>query len=213
MTGSDVAQRRTASEVAPAARTTVPPLNAPPSTRTLPERPPLADKAGAPVLVKLPPPLAVRLAQLLWILSFAVGASAVVYLFIIRKAQLPEILELVRSVDATRAGGTYDTAADIVFWCIFGGAVTVLFVQITFLVAFSNRRPNTRWWLLGTLFLQTIVLLFARELVAMGDRGRPVELLLLIQLGLALLGLGFSVLGSALRWTARKHDVRRGPAT
>lgn len=214
MTGSDVAQRRPDEQAAAATlQPVVPPLEATANSRALPERPALHDKAGAPVLVKLPPPLSVRSAQLWWILSFAVGASAVVYLFIIRKAQLPEMAELIRSVDDTRAAGTYDIAADIVFWCIFGGAVAVLFLQIAFLVAFSNRRPNMRWWLLGTVFLQAVVLLFARELVAMGDRGRPVELLLLIQIGLALLGLAFSVLPGAIRWTARQHDIRRGPAT
>ena len=214
MTGSDLTHRHSGARAVVPQPGVVPRLQAPPTaTRTAPERPPLPERGTAPVLVKLPPPFSVRLAQLSWILSFAVGASAVVYMFIIRQAQLPEIEKLVKIVDETRAAGTYGVAADIVFWSVFGGAVAVLFVQIAFLVAFSNRRPNTRWWLFGSLFLQTVVLLFARELVAIGDRGRPVELLLLVQLGFALLGLAFSVLPPALRWTARKHDIRRGPAT
>ncbi len=226
MMGSDVARKdgKAARTTQPAVRISqpvarasqspvVPPLEPPPTpARALPERPKLGDKEHPPVLVKLPPPFTVRVAQLSWILSFAVSACAVVYLFIIRKAQLPDIANLVKKVDDTRPEGTIDSATDIVFWAVFGGVVAVLFVQIAMLVAFSNRRPHVRWYLLATLFVQSVVLVFARELVAIGDRGRPAELLLIIALGLALLGMGFSVLPPALRWTARRHDVRRGPA-
>ena len=50
-------------------------------------------------------------------------------------------------------------------------------------------------------------------MVAIGEHGVVLERMLLIQLGLAVLGLLCSLLPQALRWTARKYDVRRGPVT
>ncbi|MGP3535707.1 hypothetical protein ACTU3I_12995 [Microbacterium sp. RD1] len=181
--------------------------------RAAPARPSLADKAAAPVLVKKPAPVSVRASQLAWVLSLAAGAVAVVYLFIIRQQQLPEIVTAIRAVDDTRADATYDAAADIVFWVVFGAFVAMWLVQVTLLVSFSNRRPNTRWWLLGTVLFTGLAFLACREMVAIGDRGVPLVRILLLQLGLAVLGLLLAALPGALRWTARKHDVARAPGS
>lgn len=178
--------------------------------RAAPARPSLSDKEAAPVLVKLPAPASVRLSQLSWVLSLAVSAVAVVYLFIIREPQLPEIVGVIKGVDESRADATYDTAADIVFWSVFGVLVALWLVQVTLLVSFSNRRPHIRWWLLGTALLQGGVFLVCRELVAVGERGIPLERVLLLALALAVVGLLFATFPRALRWTARKHDVVRG---
>jgi hypothetical protein len=175
--------------------------------RAAPARPSLSNKAAAPVLVKLPAPASVRLSQLCWVLSLAVGAAGIVYLFIIRQQQLPEIVGVIKGVDGTRADATYETAADILYWSVFGALVGIVLVQIALLVSFSNRRPKMRWWLLGTTLLLGAVFLVCRELVALGDRGVPLVRVLLIQLGLAVLGLLFGALPRALHWTARKHDV------
>ncbi len=191
-------------------RSPAPPPYEPPPKAAKPERPALYDKAAAPVMVKMPPPAAVRLAQISWVLSLVVGAIAVGYLFIIRQSIDPDIEAIVREVDTTRPSETISSAADIVFWCVFGAMVTVLLVQITTLVSFNNRRNNARWWMLGILVFLAVTVLAARQFVAVGDRGVPLDRLLLIQLGLSALGLLFSVIPAALRWTARKHDVRRG---
>lgn len=161
-------------------------------------------------MVKLPAPVSVRLSQLCWVLSIATGAVGVVYLFVIRQPQMPEIVALIRGVDGSRADETYQTAADIIFWTVFGAMVAILLCQITFLVSFSNRRPHTRWWLLGTVLLQGVVFLICREMVAVGDRGAPLISVMLIQLGLAVIALLVSTLRKALRWTARRVDVQRG---
>lgn len=178
--------------------------------RDPPPRPSLAEKTAAPVLVKLPAPFVVRASQILWILSVVTGGAAVVYMFVIRQAQLPDIVERIRAVDGSRAASTYTFAADIVFWTVFGATVTLIALQIMFLVSFANRRPHTRWWLFGSLIVQTAVYLLAQELVAMGERGVPLQQLLRAELALGLLGLLFGVLPPALRWTARRHDVRHG---
>lgn len=191
-------------------RSPAPPPYEPPAKAAKPERPALHDKAAAPVMVKMPPPAGVRLAQICWVLSLVVGAIAVGYLFVIRQSIDPDIEAIVREVDASRPAETVSTAADIVFWCVFGALVTVLLVQITSLVSFNNRRNNARWWMLGVLLLLAVTVLAARQFVAVGDRGVPLDRLLLIQLGLSGLGLLFSVIPAALRWTRRKHDIRRG---
>ncbi|MFD4420535.1 hypothetical protein ACFWN7_03395 [Agromyces sp. NPDC058484] len=176
-----------------------------------PERPPVANPNAAPVLVKLTPPFSVRMSQFCWILSFAVGGFTAVYFFLIRQDQLPLIADVVRGVSEGRSDETYETAADIVFWVVFGLLVAVLLTQITLLVSFMSRRPNIRWWQLGTLVVQLAVLLLSLELVAIGEQGRQLRLLLAAECGLVLLALLWSVLPGAMAWTARQHDIRRGP--
>lgn len=175
-----------------------------------PGRPTLTGKEAAPVLVKLPPPFVVRLSQIAWFLSLIAGGVSIVYLFVIRQAQLPDIEELVRTVDGSRADATYTTAADILFWAVFTPAVAIVLAQIALQVSFAGRRANVRWWQFGSILFQGGVFLIARELVVFGERGLPLERIMLIQLGLAALGLLISLLPPALKWTARKHDVRKG---
>ncbi|WP_295837989.1 hypothetical protein [uncultured Microbacterium sp.] len=213
--GSNELTRRSGASAPSAARSEVrrspaPPAYQPAAKPSAPERPALHDKAAAPVMVKMPPPAAVRFAQISWVLSLIVGAIGVGYLFIIRESLRPDIEALVRAVDDSRPAETVTTASDIVYWCVFGGLVAVLLVQVTSLVSFNNRRNNARWWMLGILVFQTIVFLAARQFVVLGERGIPLERVLLIQLGLSALGLLFSLIPAALRWTRRKHDIRRG---
>jgi len=154
----------------------------------------------------------VRFAQLFWILSFAVGAFAVVYFFIIREKQLPLIGDVVRGVAEGRSDETYTTAADIIFWSIFGTMLAILLIQITLMVSFMGRRPRVRWWQMATVLLQAVVVLLSLELVASGSDGEFLRQLLVIQLGLALLGLLVSTLPAAIAWSARGVDIRRGPS-
>lgn len=179
-------------------------------TGSAPGRPSLTGKDAAPVLVKLPPPVVVRISQVAWLTSLLAGGVAIVYLFVIRQAQLPEIADLVRAVDGSRADATYTTTADIIFWSIFTPLVAIVLAQVAMQVSFANRRPNVRWWQFGSILFQGGVFLLAREMVVFGDRGLPLERILLIQLGLAVFGLLISLLPPALRWTARRHDIRRG---
>ena len=181
-----------------------------PSARDAPARPPTGSPNAPPVLVKLTPPLSVRMSQLFWILSFAVGGFTAIYFFIIRQEQLPLIADLVRGVAEGRSDETYDTAADIVFWIVFGVMVGVLLVQITLLVSFMSRRPHMRWWQLATLGVQLVLLLLSTEWVALGERRDSLLFLLAAQAGLVLIALLFSTLPKAIRWSARQHDVRRG---
>lgn len=206
----------TASETSTVARTDVArtdgALVPAPTRASAPDRPSLTGKDAAPVLVKLPPPVLVRISQAAWLTSLLAGGVAIVYLFVIRQAQLPDIAALVRTVDGSRADATYATTADILFWSVFTPLVAIVLAQIAMQVSFANRRPNVRWWQFGSILFQGGVLLIARELVVFGDRGLPLERILLVQLALAVLGLLISLLPTALRWTARRHDIRRaGP--
>jgi hypothetical protein len=179
--------------------------------RDAPERPPVASPLAAPVLVKLTPPFSVRLSQVFWILSFAVGGFTAVYFFVIRQTQLPLIADVVRGVSEGRSDQTYETAAEIVFWVVFGLLVATLLTQITLLVSFMSRRPHVRWWQLATLVVQVLLLLLSMELVAVGEEGQQLRPLLAAECGLVVLALLWSVLPGAIAWSARQHDVRRGP--
>ncbi len=182
----------------------------PPASREAPARPPLASPNAAPVLVKKTPPFSVRMSQLFWVLSFAIGGFTTIFFFVIRQEQLPLIADLVRGVSEGRSEETYDAAADIVYWIVFGTMVAILLIQITLLVSFMSRRPHIRWWQLATLGIQLILLLLSTEWVALGERRESLLLLLAAQAGFVVLALLSSVMPKAMAWTARQHDIRRG---
>lgn len=174
-----------------------------------PNRPRLGSGNGAPVIVKVPPPVSIRFAQLMWVLSFAVGGFCVVYFFIIRQDQLPLIQDAVRAVDDTREKATYQSAADIIFWVCFGAMVTLLLAQITLFVSFMSRRPGIRWWQLTTFIVQLLLYLVVIQLAASGPQGALLRPALLLQCGLVLLALLLSTFSRGIAWTARRNDVRR----
>jgi hypothetical protein len=180
--------------------------------REAPRRPSVANGNDAPVMVTLTPPFEVRLSQFFWIVSFAVGAFSVVFLFIVRQELLPLIEEVARGVTDGRSDETYASAADILFWIVFGALVAVLLAQITLLVSFAGRRPNVRWWQLGTLALLALVVVLSPEWVALGSHGAQFQAMIAAQAGLVVLALLCSILPRAMSWSARRVDVRRGSA-
>lgn len=186
-------------------------VGTPAAAGSAPARPPVSRVSTAPVIVKIPPPFSVRLAQFLWIVAIAVAGFTAVYLFVIRQTQLPLIADIVRGVVPRRPEATYASAADIVFWCFFGALVAVVLAQITLLVSFMGRRPRIRWWQFATLVVQLVLLVLSAELIALGDRGEVLLPLLAIQCGLVALALLSSILPNAIAWSARQHDLRPAP--
>lgn len=184
-----------------------------PPPRKGPPRPSLKSENGAPVLVKTPPPFSIRTVQLLWVLSLVAGLFLTVYYFVIRDELLPLIADVARSAEAGRSDEAYEQTADIVFWIVFAIAVTTMLMQLTLLISFSSRKPRVRWWQLVSLLPLGFVLLLSPEWIAMGQRGESLQLLLGVQLGLAVLALLLSLLPGAFAWSTRQHDVRRGPVT
>ena len=175
-----------------------------------PERPSVLNGNAAPVVVKVPPPFAVRTCQFFWAINFVLAATAIVFFFVIREDQLPLIADAIRAVEADRPDETYDKAADIVYWSVFGVMIALLLVQITLMVSFMNRKPGTRWWQLVTLGAQLLLFGLGRELIAGGENEESIRQLLAGQIVAVTLALLISNLPSAIRWTARRHDVRRG---
>ncbi len=173
------------------------------------ERPNLDSPNGAPVIVKQPPPFLVRVSQLLWVLSLISGAVLVVYYFVVRETQLPLIIEAVRSVDGSRKDETYSRAADIIFWAVFWCLIALLFFQISLMVSFMNRKDGVRWWQFFTILGQLAIFALANEMVAKGDHGPMLRQMFMLQGGLALSALLISALPGPLRWTARRHDIRK----
>lgn len=180
-------------------------------SRELPARPTLASPNLPPVIVKATPPFSIRLSLFFWILSFAVGAFTAVYMFVIRQDLLPEITEVAKTVTAGREDATYERAADIIFWVVFGTLIAVLFTQITLLVSFMGRRRKVRWWQLMTFGVLGLLVLLSPEWVALGEKGQPLQPFLAAQAALVLLALLSSILPKAIAWSARGFDVRRGP--
>lgn len=163
------------------------------------------------MLIKATPPFTVRASEFFWILAFAMALFNIVYLFIIRKDLLPLISKAAEKIDKSRSTETYSTAADIVFWTVFGLLVAVLLLQITMLVSFMSRKPHVRWWQLVSLLLLLLATGISSSIIALGPQGKILEPLLLGQCALVLLALFFSILPPAMKWSARRHDIRRGP--
>lgn len=180
------------------------------TARSAPPRPALTGKESAPIIVKRPPPVSVGIAVIILVLSLVAGAVGVVYLFIIRETQLAEIVDAIKAVDSERADETYQLAADIIYWALFGGLAAIMLMQITFIVSFTNRRTRARWMIFASLLVLTALYVPAHEVVAVGERGAPLQQVLLLQLALGALGLAITLLPPALQWTARRHDVRGG---
>ncbi len=183
---------------------------APPERPERPERPSLRSENPPPVLVKQPPPISVRVCQLLWALSFAAGAVNVVYYFVVREDQLPLISDAIRAIDGSRVTETYESASDLVYWLAFAVMVGLLLVQITLLVSFMGRRRGVRWWQLATVLAQILLYAILAEMVAVGEHGVDLRQLMVAQCGLALMALLTSTLPRAIDWTAQQNDVRRG---
>ena len=176
-----------------------------------PERPTLQTFNYAPVVAQVPPPFAVRLAQLFWVLSIAVGSFAVVYAFIVRTEQVDLLTERVRGIAGERPEETLTAAADIVFWCLFATLVFVVLLQIVSGVSFSGRRKGARWWMLAALMVLALALGFGFELSEEGTEAAPLPLVVALQGALGVLALLFAIIPAAIRWTARRVDIRRGP--
>ncbi|WP_460774511.1 hypothetical protein [Microbacterium sp. GXF7504] len=173
----------------------------------VPARPSLAAPQGAPVLVKQRQPFSVALSRGVWVIGTVVGMCAATYLLIIRTAHLETVAERAKTVDGGRAADTYTQVAEIATWTLFGAIVSMLLVQVAAQVSYANRRANARWWMLGTIVFGVALYPVAAEMVAFGDRGRPLALLLAGHTALMLLGLLFSWLPGALRWTRRRVDI------
>lgn len=174
-----------------------------------PPRPALDPRVHPPVLIKRRPPVVVRFSQAFWILSIAVGVMALAYLLIIRSVHREDVAEFVRSIDPTRADATYLSVADVIIWSVFGAMTAILLIQVTGQVAYANRRPGVRWWMLGTLLAQIALFPLMSELVALGSRGQPLRVIVAVQIGCVLLGFLFALMPAALSWTASQHDVGR----
>ncbi len=158
-----------------------------------------------------PPPSLVRLSQLAWMAGMGVTGFMIVYMFIIRETQLPLLTDLIRAIDDTRAEETYATAADIIFWTLFGTLVVLAVTQIIMLMSMMNRRPGARWWQVGSLVVQTVAVGAVSEFLGSGERGELLRQAGPLGLGLGVLGLLISLLPPVLRWSAARVDVRRGP--
>ncbi len=183
-----------------------------PQSSDAPERPPVGSDNPPPVLVKhIPPPFSVRMSQLFWVLSLISGAIAVVFFFLIRTDQLPLIIDLIQEVDDTRSEATYERAADFFYWAVFAVMMGILLVQTTLLVSFMSRRKGTRWWQMATVIVESLLFALAYQIVAPGEKGAFLGQLFGLQSSLALIALIISTFPGAIAWTARGHDVLRGP--
>ncbi|WP_167042682.1 hypothetical protein [Salinibacterium sp. ZJ454] len=166
-----------------------------------PPRPEMSNRAPAPIPPTIPPPRAVKVSRVFWLLSFVAGLTGMVFAFFARDTQLTELQSLVTDLQPDRDAETVKTAATIVFWGSLGALAAVVLAEAILLAAMMRRRGGARWLLLLLLLVHgAVAVLVAAFVVRQGDAGLTVLALVAAQLLLAALGWIVSFLPGAGRW-------------
>lgn len=173
-----------------------------------PERPPMSDRRRPPVRRPVPPPWPVLTARILWFVSFALNAAAVLVAFLGRDAiesELEEtLLRLAPDYDASSIGSLVDG----VFWgavALLGGVVALEAILLAFLM---NRRGGVRWIQLPALAVHAVAAVGALAFLTVTEFGILVEGLVIGAFVLAVLAWGFALLPSAHRWFRTKREAQ-----
>jgi hypothetical protein len=187
---------------------------APPLPDTAPSRPPrpdMSDITPPPVVQRLEPTAAVKVSGTLWIVSFAAGLIATLFVFISRHDQLQRIRELVTGLEPKEDVEVLGSLTSLLFWGSLGALVLIIAIEALLVHLMMRRHGRTRWAMLAVLFLHSGVLLVADTLVvASGAEGIYVRLLLVGQLTLAGAGLVISMLPAASAWFRADGIAGRG---
>ena len=177
-----------------------------------PERPPLSDRRRPPVRRPVPPPRPVLTARMLWFVSFALNAAAVLVAFLGRDAIETELEETLLRVapdyDASSIGGLVDA----VFWgsvALLGAVVALEAILLAFLM---NRRGGVRWVQLPVIAVHAIAAVAALAFLTVAEFGILVEALVIGAFALAVLAWVFVLLPSAHRWFRTEDESQVAPA-
>jgi hypothetical protein len=174
-----------------------------------PPRPQMSDLTPAPIVRPVHPGGAVKVARMLWLLSFAVGLVAVVIVFLSRDAQIDRLRDIVKDLEPDQATETLEAVATVVFWGSLGVVVIVIVIESLLLLLMMRGRAGARWALLFLVIVQAAAgVLASAFLVSSGGEGTAVFLLLAAALVLASAALVAGALPGAGTWFRAKHEAR-----
>lgn len=172
----------------------------------------MSDSTPPPVPLPIEPTGPVKAARSLWIISFAVGLLAAVFVFLARNAQVERLRQLVTDLQPDRNAETLRAVATFVVWGSLGALVLLIVVEALLLRVMMRRHGGARWALLIVLLIHGAVAVLADAIVvAPTDEGVYVRILLGAQLLLAVAGLVVSMLPGARRWFRAEHKARGRP--
>lgn len=179
-----------------------------------PPKPDMSDSTPAPTRGPVPVSRTVKLAKLLWIVSFLSGLVVVVVTFMDRDIHLERLRALVTERDPSRNTETFEAVATIVFWGSLGGLLLVILIEAILLSIMMRRHSWARWALLMVLLLHAGVMVVASAfLIPPDDKGMYILLLLVTQTLLATAALIASLLPSSGVWFHPKQERSSRPRT
>ena len=174
-----------------------------------PPRPQMSDLTPAPIVRPVGPSGAVKVAHILWLLSLAVGLSAVVVAFLSRNAQIGRLRDTVKDLKPDQEAETLKAVATVVFWGSLGAVILVIVIETFLLLLMMRGRRGARWALLFLVIMQAATGVLATAfLVSPGGEGNAVFLLLAAALVLASAALVAGAVPGANAWFRAEHKAR-----
>ena len=174
-----------------------------------PPRPQMSDLTPAPIVRSVGPSGAIKVARILWLLSFAVGLLAVVFVFLSGNAQIGRLRDTVKDLKPDQTAETLKAVATVVFWGSLGAVILVIVIETFLLLLMMRGRRGARWALLFLVTMQAATGVLATAfLVSPGGEGNAVFLLLAAALVLASAALVAGAVPGANAWFRAEHKAR-----
>lgn len=166
----------------------------------------------APIDVRVRPFGLMKMARFLYFISFIAGLMGIAVVFFSRNIQFDLLRQVIGDLRPNQDAATLDTAATVMLWGCLGALVMVIVVEAILLSVMTRRHGAARWVMLIFLFVHAAVAIIAAGLLALGDAGIYVVLLLATQLLLVIAALMVSALPGARTWFLAENETRVHPA-
>lgn len=171
-----------------------------------PERPALTDQRRPPVRKSVPPPWPLPTARVLWFVSFAASAAAILIAFLSHEAIAVELEETLLRVAPNYDATSIGSLVDVIYWSTIAALGVVVTAEAVLLAVLLNRRGGARWLQVPVLALHGVAAVAGIAFLAVVEFGVIVEVLIIAGLLFAVLGWFFPFLPSAHRWFRTKHQ-------
>lgn len=173
-----------------------------------PARPPIGDHGPVPMHHRVTHTRGIRLARILWFLSFGFAAAVTLAVFVTSESQSEALHAELVQVAADQDPEAMRALAGLLLWGTLGLTGLVVAAQGMALSSLSKGTAGARWILLALFALQAPVAVFTATFLSLGDNGALIVLFSIGWLGLALAGWGLTLAPTSRAWFA---EHRRTP--
>lgn len=174
-----------------------------------PPRPELSDASPAPVPVKVPLPRTMRVVQVLWLVSLAMGVAAVIFAVLSQDAHVEQLRQVVAELGTEQGEEAEQAAAAIAFWGSIAALALVVAVEAILVAVMLRGHGGARWALLALLPVHAVAMLLADAFLGLGDYGAVFSALLYGELLLAICAVVAGLLAGATAWFRSKQEARQ----